>query len=106
MCDCKSKNEERLTEHFAKQLPEGATGLTVSLGGFALILSGPVALKNYSEVTATYSAPTKGTTKKPSVMREKTQKVSLVGSYCMFCGVKYATDEPEAAAPASAEVPK
>lgn len=106
MCDCKSKNEERLTGHFAKQLPEGATDLTVSLGGFALILSGPVAVKNVSEVTATYRMPTKGTANKPSVMREKKQKVSLIGSYCMFCGVKYATEEPEAAAPASAEVPQ
>lgn len=104
MCDCKSKNEARLTEHFAKQLPEGAKFLRVELGGFALILSEPVAVKNVCEAVATYSVPTKGTAAKPSVLREKKEKVSLVGSYCMFCGEKYATDKPEAAAVASAEV--
>ncbi len=97
MCECRSKNEERLTEHFAKKLPEGATGLKVSLGGYAMIFSGPVSMKNYSEVTATYSSPTKGTAKKPSRMREQKETVSLLGNYCMFCGEKYDKDEPEAA---------
>lgn len=96
MCDCRSKNEERLTEHFAKQLPEGATGLKVSLGGYAMIFSGPVSMKNYSEVTATYSSPTKGSAKKPSRMREQKETVSLLGNYCMFCGEKYDKDKPEA----------
>lgn len=106
MCDCRKKNEARLTEHFAKQLPEGATGLKVSMGGYAMIFSGPVSSKNYCEVTATYSSPTKGSAKKPSRMREHKETVSLLGNYCMFCGEKYATEEPKAVAAASAEVPQ
>ena len=93
MCDCKSKNEARLTEHFAKQLPEGATNLEVRLGGYALIFSEPACMKNYSDVTATYFAPTKGTSKKPSVMRERKETVKMVGNYCMFCGEAYIKEE-------------
>lgn len=99
MCDCRSKNEERLIEHFAKQLPEGATGLKVTLGGYAMIFSGPVSMKNYSEVTATYSSPTKGSAKKPSRMREHKETVSLLGNYCMFCGVEYPKNEAKAVQP-------
>ncbi|WP_223466204.1 hypothetical protein [Pseudomonas sp. GL-RE-26] len=71
--------------------------MKVSLGGYAMIFSGPVSMKNYSEVTATYSTQTKGTAKKPSRMREQKETVSLLGNYCMFCGEKYDKGEPESA---------
>lgn len=97
MCDCRKKDEARLREHFAATLPEGATDLEVSLGGYAMCFNGPVPYKNYSEVTATFRVPTKGTASKPSRMREQTKRVNLLGNYCMFCGEKYDKDEPVAA---------
>lgn len=104
MCDCKKNNEARLREHFAAKIPAGATDLEVSLSGYAMCFTGPVPYKNYSEVTASFKVPTKGTTSKPSRLREQKQTVNLLGNYCMFCGEKYAVEEPEAAAAVSAEV--
>lgn len=106
MCDCKKKNEARLMAHFLQEVPLNATDLEVSMGGYAMCFTGPVPYKHYSEVTATFKVPTKGTATKPSRLREQKKTVNLLGNYCMFCGVKYATDEPEAAAVESAEVPQ
>jgi len=97
MCDCKKRDEARLREHFAAELPEGATDLQVSMGGYAMCFNSPAPYKNYCEVTATFKVPTKGSATKPSRLREQTKRVSLLGNYCMFCGEKYEKDKPEAA---------
>ena len=99
MCECRQKDTARLREHFAARIPEGAVDLEVIMGGFAMCFSGSVPFKNYSEVTATFKVPTKGSASKPSRLRQQTQKVSLLGNYCMFCGEKYEREEPPVVTP-------
>jgi len=85
MCDCKSKMEAVLAEKLQGTLPADAQDLSVSLGGYALLLGagGQLEHKNQVEVRGTYSVPGKAGTKTKSV------KLTLTGNFCMFCGQPY-----------------
>lgn len=98
MCNCRSEIETRLVDHVKKQIPEGAVDLGVKLEGYAFMLGeGTLEMKNVMPIAISYRYPTKGTAKKPSVMREKKQTMNMQGNYCMFCGEKYDKDEPASA---------
>ena len=92
MCDCRKDTEARLLAHVQKDLPEGARHVSVKLAGYVMIFGGPVPVRNYMVANIEYVAPTKGTSKKPSVMRTRKATISMVGNYCMFCGEKYEKD--------------
>ncbi len=101
MCDCRQRLETSLSENYAPQLPEGAQNLQVSMQGYAMMFSGPVASKQYMEAEVTFQAPTKGSKTKPSVMRDRKDRVNVLASFCMFCGEKYPNPlnpKPEASA--------
>ncbi|AYN94397.1 hypothetical protein EAW52_10715 [Pseudomonas sp. LTJR-52] len=87
MCTCKSDNEKRLTDHVAKQLPEGAKNLSVRLTGYSLcITNGEMKALQTMPVEIEYDAPVK---KSPGSFKPKKQKSFLAARYCMFCGEAY-----------------
>jgi len=89
MCECRTNTTSRLTDHFAKNLPEGSTNLSVNMDGYGLIMSGStMRSKNVCPVTVQYQVPTKA-----GGWKNKKEKTSMVGNYCMFCGEKYEKDE-------------
>lgn len=92
MCDCASSVESSAKEKIREKLPEGAQDFSVELQGFAWILGGTVSTKNKLNLHIEYEVP-----KKKGGFTRKKQDISMVGSYCMFCGEKYDKDEPEAA---------
>jgi hypothetical protein len=84
MCDCAKTVEERAIEKIRAQLPEGSQGFSVELQGFAWLLGGSVSMKNKLNLHIEYDAP-----KKKGGFTRKNQDMSMIGSYCMFCGEKY-----------------
>lgn len=92
MCNCATEVEAAAKEKIRNQLPEGWQDFTVELQGFAFILSGDVSMKNKLNLHIEYEVPKK---KGGGFMRKK-QDMSMLGSYCMFCGEKY-DKEPVAA---------
>ena len=88
MCDCAKTVEESAKEKIRAQLPEGSQDFSVELQGYAWLLGGSVSMKNKLNLHIEYDAP-----KKKGGFTRKKQDMSMVGSYCMFCGEKY----PEAA---------
>lgn len=85
MCNCATEVETAAREKIRGKLPEGARDFTVELQGFAFILSGDVGMKNKLNLRIEYEVPKK---KGGGFMRKK-QDMSMLGSYCMFCGEKY-----------------
>lgn len=76
------------------QLPEGHAGLSVRLTGYALMMGGGMAKsRQVMPIDIEYQAPTR-----VGVMKTKKKSMSMMASYCMFCGEKYAKDEDQAAA--------
>lgn len=86
MCECRENTEKRLVERVRGQIPAEATGLSVSLEGFALIFGGEdgITMKNYMPVKIEYSAPNR-----KGNIKLKKESLNMMGNYCMFCGVKY-----------------
>lgn len=89
MCNCHSETTAKLREHVTAQLPEGAVGLDLELGGYVFGLGGPDGLSHRAAlpVQITYQAP-----KKTGGMKSVKQKISMRATYCPFCGVKYEKD--------------
>lgn len=84
MCNCATDVEARAKAKILSQLPEGSQGLSVELEGFAFVLGETVSMKNKLDLKVEYEAP-----KKKGGFTTKKQTMSMVGSYCMFCGEKY-----------------
>ena len=97
MCNCRSQIEEKLLERAKQNAPEGSKDVSVELKGYALILSGSITQKNCMPIAIEYSVPVK---KAPGTFRTKTEKTTMIGSYCMFCGEKYERDQEQAHAAA------
>jgi hypothetical protein len=93
MCDCATEVEAAAKENIRGKLPEGCQDFTCVLEGFAWILSGDIGMKNKLNLHIEYQVPKK---KGGGFIRKK-QDMSMLGSYCMFCGEKYDKDEPAAA---------
>ncbi|WP_324731008.1 hypothetical protein [Pseudomonas paeninsulae] len=73
-----------------EQIPAGAVGLSVELGGYAFIVGGPdgIKMKNVMPINIEYQAPNK-----KGDMKTKKQTMNLTGNYCMLCGEKYPAND-------------
>lgn len=98
MCNCRSDIEGRLLERMRGQLPADIQELSVSLEGYALFMGGAdgVGMKNVMPIRIDYKVPVKpkkgAPTPSVTALKDKKQTMNMVGSYCMFCGVKYEED--------------
>lgn len=93
MCDCKSRIEKRLLDNFKERFPE-ASDHTAKLQGYAFIMNGvtsELTLKGCMQLEKTAKFPIK-----KGGVKQKTVKVSMMFTFCPFCGVKY--DAPEGTA--------
>lgn len=90
MCNCRSEIEAKLLESVKGQLPGDIKDLTVELGGYAFMLGAELQMKNIMPINVEYQAPVK---KAPGTFKPKKQTMNMTGSYCMFCGEKYAKTE-------------
>lgn len=90
MCNCRENTEKRLVERVRGQIPSEATGLSVSLEGYALLFGGSdgVTMKNCMPVKIQYSAPNR-----KGDIKLKKESINMIGNYCMFCGEKYAKED-------------
>ena len=85
MCNCHAESEKRLREHVEKQLPAGATGLSVELQGYVFGMNDDgVSHRAACPVEIEYQAP-----KRAGGMKRMKQKTFLRATFCPFCGVKY-----------------
>ena len=84
MCDCRTRIDEKLLNKFRKDSPE-ATDHRAKLTGYALIFGETVTEKGCMAID--YSA--KFPLKKGGV-KERSQKMNMMFTYCPFCGEKYA----------------
>lgn len=85
MCKCLSEVPAKAKEKIREQLPEGYSDFSVELQGVAFILGGQISAKNKLNLRIEYEVPKK----RGDGFTRKKQDMSMVGSYCMFCGVKY-----------------
>ncbi|MCE0464866.1 MULTISPECIES: hypothetical protein [Pseudomonas] len=92
MCNCATEVEAAAKEKIRAKLPEGSRDFSVELQGFAWLLGGTVSMKNKLNLHIEYEVPKK----KGDGFQRKKQDMSMLGSYCMFCGEKYDKDEPKA----------
>lgn len=85
MCDCKKQTERRIAEALAEpgQLPKGSERIEARLSGYVFTVD-PAVVRQAMDVEVQYLAPNKA----GSLTIKKT-KLSMVASYCMFCGGKY-----------------
>ena len=82
MCDCRKTMEEKLTQHFTKQMP-GAGDLEVKLTGYALMLEGnTLRSKPFMPVEIRHTV----TVKKTGAGKRKVDKSSMTFRFCPFCG--------------------
>jgi len=82
MCECKKNLEQKLNEHYAKQMPE-AKELEVKLTGYAFVIEGNAMRQKPVmpvEIRHTVTAKKTGTTKR------KIEESSMTFSFCPFCG--------------------
>lgn len=102
MCDCRSDIEKRLLERVKGKIPEGSKNLEVSLGGCAFLFGedGGLDMKNVMPINIEYQAPVK---RQPGTFKTKKQKMNMTDNYCMFCGEKYAKEQPAEAPAESAQ---
>lgn len=84
MCNCAPEVEAKAKEKIATQLPDGAQSLTVELQGMAMILGKTLETKNKLNLHVEYQASKRG-----GGFKTVKQDLSMIGSYCMFCGEKY-----------------
>ncbi|WLI37711.1 hypothetical protein PSH74_15615 [Pseudomonas hefeiensis] len=91
MCNCATEVEAAAKEKIRAKLPEGSRDFSVELQGFAWLMGGTVSMKNKLNLHIEYEVPKK----KVDGFQRKKQDMSMLGSYCMFCGEKYDKDEPE-----------
>lgn len=84
MCDCRTRIEEKLLNKFRDDAPE-ATGHGAKLTGYALIFGETVTEKGCMPIEHTAKFPLK-----KGGVKEKTQKINIMFTYCPFCGEKYA----------------
>lgn len=94
MCNCASDVEARAKEKISSQLPEGSRELQVELEGYAFLLGSSVSMKNKLNLHVEYEVP-----KRNGGFARKKQNLSMIGTYCMFCGEKYDKDEVPAVRP-------
>ena len=85
MCNCATEVETSAKEKIRGKLPENARDFTVELQGYAWILGGTVSMKNKLNLHIEYEVPKK----KGDGFQRKKQDMSMLGSFCMFCGEKY-----------------
>lgn len=83
MCDCKISIEKRLVER-AKEMHPDAMGHEVRLTGYAFIFGKTVELKGSMPFEFTADFPLKR-----GGIKRKTEKTSMMFTFCPFCGVKY-----------------
>lgn len=89
-CNCKSDIEARLLERF-RSTEAQATGHTIELQGYALLLGGArMDVRGYMPVEASARHTTKSGT-----VRVKKQKQNMLFSYCPFCGVPVKDEDQE-----------
>lgn len=82
-CDCKQNIQDMLTDNFKEAAPE-ATGHAAELQGYTLIIGRKLVEKGCMEIHRTATHPLK-----KGGVKEKTEKLNMVFTYCPFCGVKY-----------------
>lgn len=83
MCDCRSRIEEKLLNNFRAKSPE-ATDHRAKLTGYALIFGKELTEKGCMSIEYTAKFPLK-----KGGVKEKAQKVSMIFTFCPFCGDKY-----------------
>ena len=82
-CDCKKDIESKLTDRFKEQSP-AATDHSVTLEGYGLTTSGNT-MKVMGCMPVKQSA---NFTSKSGVPKLRTTSISMLFSFCPFCGVK------------------
>jgi hypothetical protein len=83
MCDCRTRIEEKLLNKFREVAPE-ATDHRAKLTGYALIFGETLTEKGCMAIDYAAKYPLKkGGTK------EKATKISMMFTFCPFCGGKY-----------------
>ena len=86
MCNCRKNLEQKLTAHYAAQMPE-AKELDVKLTGYAFVIEGNV-MKSKPvmpiEIRRTVLV------KKTGAEKRKVEKSNMTFIFCPFCGEKLA----------------
>lgn len=83
MCDCRPRIEGKLLDKFRTQFPD-ATEHRIKLTGYALIFGKELTEKGCMPIEQTAKFPLK-----KGGAKEKVQKISMMFTFCPFCGTKY-----------------
>lgn len=94
-CNCQNDIEAKLLERFKAQAPV-AKSHNADLRGYTFVFGEKVVSKGCMQAELSAEHPLK-----KGGFRPKTERVTIVFTYCPFCGKKY----DEAAAKEGAEVP-
>lgn len=86
MCKCKEDIERRVLEQFKEKHP-AATCHEVEMSGYAIVFGRGGGLRPAARVDMTAKGVTKGGNEK--TLRDK---VSVLATYCPFCGEKFVKD--------------
>lgn len=91
-CNCFEETLERLKEHIAPQIPQGAIDLKIDWDGRTFMLSKGEFAPTNPKVKIEYRAPKKGG---GHAVNLKKDSVNITASHCCFCGNEYEREEKE-----------
>lgn len=84
MCDCRKRVEKKMLEQFHYEAPE-AVEHKVNLLGYGIVFkSGKASENGLMRAAETANFPLK-----KGGMKEKKKEVSVLFTFCPFCGVRY-----------------